>query len=219
MCHVRSLYRSGLGSSSLVGIRWVAAGARRGGICAPRRPQTPTPHPYTSSDGDAATTTIALSRTIHGALRRYAELDRDRPHVCLREDDGAESVISYGELWRGAARVASGLRAPCARVGETVAIMLPTGFDFRRTFQGILAAGAIAVPLYPPVRLDRLGEYLRRQRGILLHAGARYLVTLPQAETAAPNFAYERCARTIREESPGGSIHPPGGAHSTGRSR
>ena len=56
--------------------------------------------------------------------------------------------------------------------------MLPTGMDFLRSFQGILIAGAIPVPIYPPIRLDRLAEYARRQAGILADAGVRLLVTV-----------------------------------------
>ena len=153
--------------------------------------------------------------TIHGALREHAALERDRPHVYLRADDGAEQVISYGALWDGAARIAAGLRARGVARGETVAIMLPTGLDFLRVFQGILVAGAVPVPLYPPVRLDRLEEYLRRQRGILVNAGARCLVTL--AEAAPVAHLLRREVGSLREvttasslDTAAGSVDPAG---------
>jgi 1-acyl-sn-glycerol-3-phosphate acyltransferase len=63
--------------------------------------------------------------------------------------------------------------------------MLPTGVDFLRAFLGILVAGAIPVPLYPPVRLARIEDYLRRQVGILSNAGARLLITVPEATAVA----------------------------------
>jgi 1-acyl-sn-glycerol-3-phosphate acyltransferase len=63
--------------------------------------------------------------------------------------------------------------------------MLPTGFDFLRSFQGILIAGAIPVPIYPPVRLDRLEEYARRQSAILANAEARALITVDRARGVA----------------------------------
>ena len=37
------------------------------------------------------------------------------------------------------------------------------------------------VPIYPPVRLDRLEEYAQRQSAILADAGARLLVTIARA--------------------------------------
>ncbi|HWJ24665.1 MAG TPA: AMP-binding protein [Gemmatimonadaceae bacterium] len=154
---------------------------------------------------------VAVSAdTIHGALRQHATLERDRPHVYLRADDGTEQVISYGALWDGAARVAAGLRARGVARGETVAIMLPTGFDFLRVFQGILVTGAVPVPLYPPVRLDRLEEYLRRQRGILVNAGARCLVTL--AEAAPVAHLLRREAPSLREVTTASSLDTAAGS-------
>ena len=69
--------------------------------------------------------------------------------------------------------MAGGLRERGIARGDTVALMLPTGLDFLRAFQGILLAGAVPVPIYPPVRLDRLEEYARRQSAILADAGVR----------------------------------------------
>jgi 1-acyl-sn-glycerol-3-phosphate acyltransferase len=63
--------------------------------------------------------------------------------------------------------------------------MLPTGFDFLRSFQGILVAGAVPVPIYPPARLDRLEEYAQRQAAILADAGVRVLVTVARARAVA----------------------------------
>jgi len=77
--------------------------------------------------------------------------------------------------------VAGGLRERGIAPGNTVALMLPTGLDFLKTFFGILLARAIPVPIYPPVRLDRLGEYGARQSAILADAGVRLLVTIPRA--------------------------------------
>ncbi len=121
------------------------------------------------------------ARTIHESLFRHAQAEPDRPTVYLREDDGTEEAITYGRLWREAALVAGGLRERGVRRGDTVALMLPTGLDFLRAFQGILAAGAVPVPIYPPLRLDRLEEYALRQAAILADAGVAVLVTIPRA--------------------------------------
>src|SRR6185436_13495247 len=56
---------------------------------------------------------------------------------------------------------------------------------FLRAFQGVLAAGAIPVPIYPPVRLDQLEEYARRQAAILADAGVRALITIDRARPIA----------------------------------
>jgi 1-acyl-sn-glycerol-3-phosphate acyltransferase len=119
--------------------------------------------------------------TVHGALWLRAQAEPERLHAWLREDDGREVALSYGGLFAEASSVAAGLRARGVGRGDTVALVLPTGLDFLRTFQGILLLGAIPVPLYPPVRLDRLEEYALRQAGILANAEARLLVTVERA--------------------------------------
>src|SRR5262249_10940919 len=121
------------------------------------------------------------ARTVHESLFRHALAEPDRPTVYLREDDGPEETITYGRLWREASLVAGGLREKGIARGDTVALMLPTGLDFLRSFQGILVAGAVPVPIYPPLRLARLEEYAARQPAILADAGVRLLITIPRA--------------------------------------
>lgn len=126
-----------------------------------------------------------LAATVDRALAHRAEEAPDRVTVFLTEDDGSERVITYGELWGAASRIAAGLQGRGISRGETVALMLPTGFDFLSSFQGTLLAGAVAVPIYPPVRLDRLAEYAERQAGILRSAGVRIMITIPRAKIIA----------------------------------
>jgi 1-acyl-sn-glycerol-3-phosphate acyltransferase len=125
------------------------------------------------------------ARTLHESLWRQAEAGRGRPHVFMREDDGSERTESYGSLLAGAMSIACGLRERGIGRGDTVALMLPTGVDFLRSFQGILLARAVPVPIYPPVRLDRIEEYAARQSAILADAGVRALVTVTRARAIA----------------------------------
>jgi 1-acyl-sn-glycerol-3-phosphate acyltransferase len=137
--------------------------------------------------------------TLHESLWRHARLDPARVHVFLRADPGSrtpggtsaapfaagaslggEEPITYGRLRDEAAAVAGGLRERGVSRGDTVALVLPTGLDFLRSFLGILLARAVPVPIYPPVRLDRLEEYAARQSAILADAGVRLLVTVPR---------------------------------------
>jgi 1-acyl-sn-glycerol-3-phosphate acyltransferase len=139
-----------------------------------------------------ATDAAAGARTVPEALKRRALAEPDRSAVFLREDDGEERVVTYGGLWRDAGRIAGALVERGVGRGDTVALMLPTSVDFLRAFQGVLAAGAVPVPIYPPVRLDRLEEYARRQGAILADAGARTLVTFPRAQAVAALFQKEQ---------------------------
>jgi fatty-acyl-CoA synthase len=109
-------------------------------------------------------------------LRRQAQLEPDRVQVHLLEEDTGRD-ISYGQLMEMASRVAAGLYEEGLRRNETVAIMLPTCADFFYAFFGVMLAGGIAVPIYPPARPDRIEEYVRRQVLILRNAEVRFLVS------------------------------------------
>ena len=119
----------------------------------------------------------ASARTVVEALAWHAERAPERTHIHLREENGAETPFTYGWLWREAQAVAGGLAEQGLGRGDTVAIMLRTEERFFPTFVGTLMAGCVPVPLYPPFRLDRIEEYVRRQAAILRNAGARILVT------------------------------------------
>jgi len=120
------------------------------------------------------------AETLYQALHAWAEAEAIRPHVYLRGDDGTFSTISYGQLRDQAGAIAAGMERRGVKRGDTVALMLPTGTDFLASFMGVLAAGAIPVPLYPPFRAAGLEDYLQRQAGILENARARLLVTTPE---------------------------------------
>ncbi|HLB02928.1 MAG TPA: AMP-binding protein, partial [Nitrospiria bacterium] len=113
----------------------------------------------------------------------------DRPHIYLQQDEsalgGEEQTITYGQLLEAATACANGLWDRGLKQGETAAIMLPTGKDFFYAFLGILLAGGIPVPIYPPFRPDRIEEYAGRQTAILRNAGIRLLVTSHRVETLA----------------------------------
>ena len=63
------------------------------------------------------------------------------------------------------------------RKGDRVALVLPTCPEFVECFFGVLCAGAIPVPLYPPVRLGRLEEYHRKTAAMLRAVDAALVVT------------------------------------------
>ena len=133
----------------------------------------------------ATTHSPVTAHTIVDALAWHAELTPDRTHIYLREDDGSETPLTYGWLWTEARAIAGGLADRGLRKGETVAIMLRTERCFFPTFMGVLVAGCIPVPLYPPFRHDRIEEYVSRQIGILTNAGARVLITFKEVERVA----------------------------------
>ncbi|WP_457142176.1 AMP-binding protein [Mycobacterium sp. URHB0021] len=63
------------------------------------------------------------------------------------------------------------------RKGDRIALVLPTCPEFVECFFGVLYAGAVPVPLYPPVRLGRLEEYHRKTAAMLAAVDAALVVT------------------------------------------
>ncbi len=133
----------------------------------------------------AATSAPARARSLVDALRRHAEQTPERVHIHLRNDDGTETPITYGELVTASISVAGGLRDAGVARGDRVALMLRTERAFFELFFGTLMVGAVPVPLYPPIRADDLLAYTRRQQAILQNAGARLLVTFAEVERLA----------------------------------
>jgi len=110
-------------------------------------------------------------------LAAHVEAHGERPHILLWRSDGEEEPITYSGLDRAARAVARGLADRGLERGERVAIMLPTEPGFFHAFFGVLLAGGVPVPIYPPFRRAQVEDHLRRQAGILRNAEARFLVT------------------------------------------
>lgn len=128
---------------------------------------------------------LATLHTLNEALEYHARIHPARAHIFLRDDDGSAHQITYGQLHESASRVAAALIARGLGPRQTVAIMLPTCKEFFSSFFGVLLAGGVPVPIYPPFRADRIEEYAARQAAILSNAEARFLITFRQAETVA----------------------------------
>ncbi|HEX7786311.1 MAG TPA: AMP-binding protein, partial [Methylomirabilota bacterium] len=140
--------------------------------------------PPLSPLGEAPPTPTA-ARTLTEVLAWHAEASPERVHIFLRDEDGREHPITYAGLWRGAGAVAASLRDAKLGRGDTVAIMLRTEAAFFPIFFGVLLAGAIPVPIYPPLGRDLIEDYARRQIGILQNAGVRAILTFTEAQRVA----------------------------------
>ena len=106
----------------------------------------------------------------------------DRTHIHLYSEDGEGDAVTYRDLKRTAEGIAGGLQHLGVRPGESVAIMLPTGRDYFASFFGVLLAGGVPVPLYPPGRPAQIEEHLRRHAGIVANSLAGVLITVPEAK-------------------------------------
>ncbi|HET7840926.1 MAG TPA: AMP-binding protein, partial [Terriglobia bacterium] len=113
--------------------------------------------------------------TLVEVLNRQAEIDPDRVHIHLLEEEWGQD-ITFRQLLTAASKVAAGLRAAGLKPNDTVAIMLPTCAEFFQAFFGVMLAGGIAVPIYPPAQPSKIEEYVRRQVAILRNAEVRILI-------------------------------------------
>jgi 1-acyl-sn-glycerol-3-phosphate acyltransferase len=126
------------------------------------------------------------ARTLLEVLEWHAARHADRLHLTVLQDEATIlGTLTFGELMQRARRFACGLVRRDVAPGDRVALMLPTGIDFFVAFFGILYAGAVPVPIYPPMRLSQLEDHLRRQTGILRNAGACMLITMPEGRQLA----------------------------------
>ena len=124
--------------------------------------------------------------TLTEALRWQAENHGGGTHIRLLDDQGQAVEIKFEGLLDRAARLAAGLTGLGLAPGETVMLMLPTGEDYFAGFMGVLLAGGIPVPVYPPARAAQIEEHLRRQAKIGGNCRARVVITDPGAVRFAP---------------------------------
>lgn len=131
-----------------------------------------------SATPDRATTLIEI-------LEWHVARHPDRPHIVLQNDSGEEQTVTYAGLESSARGVATALLDRDLQPGAAVAIMLPTGVDYFYSFFGVLLAGGVPVPIYPPARASQIEDHLRRHAGILSNALVETLITVPQAKPVA----------------------------------
>ncbi len=137
------------------------------------------PPPATAAPPEQAATLVEV-------LDWQAQANPDRTYLYLYgSEDRVEAELSFAAVQQGARAVAGGLLALGLQPRETVAIMLPTSIAYIHTFFGILLAGGIPVPIYPPVRPSQLEEHLRRHVRLLANAQVVMLITLPAAALIA----------------------------------
>jgi fatty-acyl-CoA synthase len=131
---------------------------------------------------------VISAETLVDVLHYRAAHDASRPHLVITEDvDGQDKTVTmtFGELHAAAQRCSAELMRRGVSAGSRVALMLPTSRAFFVSYAGILLAGAIPVPIYPPFRADRIEEYAARQSAILNNAGVLLLLTFRRAESVA----------------------------------
>ena len=142
----------------------------------------------TKTQREAADSIVAKAETLVEVIRLRGVHDASRTHLVVIEDDQKgehEHTLTFGELYSAAQKCGEELARRGVPASGRVALMLPTSRQFFVCYAGILLAGAVPVPIYPPFRADRIEEYAERQAAILNNAGVCLLLTFRRAEAVA----------------------------------
>lgn len=190
-------------------LRALAGAAPRGPLSAGASPMKP--------ETGAGVAPPRHAQTLVEVLQWYAEQTPNRRHISLMGVIGADTPaqeLTYGGLWVQAHAVAGRLNGWGLLPGEAVALMLPTSLAFFRAFMGVLLAGAVPVPIYPPLRASQIEDHLRRQSGILGNARAVLLLSdeaaLPAARILRAGVPSLRAVLTLdRLQATGSAWRPP----------
>ncbi len=116
----------------------------------------------------ASTLTAALESAAKDETRGYSHLTHERE---------PSRFVSYAELHRRARRFAAALQGLGVQRGDRVGLILPDSAEFVDSIYGAMLAGAIAVPIYPPMNLGQFDSYLGNTTHILRQAGCSVIVT------------------------------------------
>jgi len=155
---------------------------------------------------ESASTRKSQADTLVDLLRAMAETRPDsRAYVFLGQDGSETGSLTYGELDRKARAIAIRLESFSASE-EPILLLCPPGLDYLAGFLGILYAGGIAIPAYPPA----LGKTLAHVQSIVRDAKPRLALTVSAvAQKLAAKFSgipeisgLERiCTDSIGDES------------------
>ena len=169
-----------------VGDLWTAvqhakpAGPRDDAGAQPRLPSQELPR----REAEPPASTLERTATLVEVLDWHCREHPDHVQHVVLQDDG-EQPVTYRQLADGAARVAAGLQRRGLAPRQCIAIMLPTSVDYFRVYLGILLAGGIPVPIYPPARASQLEDHVLRHAAILRNAGTVGMVTVDEARGVA----------------------------------
>jgi acyl-CoA synthetase (AMP-forming)/AMP-acid ligase II len=120
-------------------------------------------------------------------MLRYRSLHygNSRAYTFLADGETESAALTYAQLDRRACAIAAALADRGARPGNRAILLYPPGLDFITAFFGALYAGVIAVPCYPPHRLQ-LARSLPRVAAILANAEPSLVLCTAEVATAIP---------------------------------
>jgi fatty-acyl-CoA synthase len=147
--------------------------------------------PAPSLPSSEQTASPHAASTWSDVIRWHATRHPEQTHLVILEENGGETRVSTGQLYREALLIAGGLRSLGVEPGDTVALMLPTSLDYFTCFAAILFCNAIPVPLYPPAHRLELEDHLHRSIAILGNARVTTLIAMSEANVISRLLALQ----------------------------
>ncbi|WP_372882774.1 AMP-binding protein [Psychromonas sp.] len=136
----------------------------------------------TTMPGPEVDETPYNEKTLVDVLQWHLRRHPNRQLIEMYKDSGRGKTITYAQLSVMANKVAWCLLDKQLSPAAKVTLMLPTSPEYFYSFMGVLAAGAVAVPIYPPMRLNQIESYIRRHQTILKNCQAEVMITTAEIQ-------------------------------------
>ncbi len=122
------------------------------------------------------------SSTLLDILDWHYKKHPDSAHIKICLENNEEEIITFRQLWEESGKVASALVNQFEVLpNKKIALMLPMGRDYFFIFMGVIRAGAVPVPLYPPYNLRQVQTHILRHCNILENCNAIMMITVSEA--------------------------------------
>jgi fatty-acyl-CoA synthase len=132
------------------------------------------------------------------------------------DSDLTPTYWSFAKVRKEARRIGACLQAYGMTKGDRLALVLNSPEEFVLSFLGAISAGIMPVPMYPPLALGRMENYIERAAGILRVSGAKALLTtrdlipvLNLVLSRTPNLTMMIDVETLRQTATDLSINEP----------
>jgi acyl-CoA synthetase (AMP-forming)/AMP-acid ligase II len=140
--------------------------------------------------------------TLTEVMRRRAELSPDVQYFTLFGE-----TVTYGQLWRQAARYAAGLAKAGVGAGDKICLIYPTCAEFFYTFFGALRLGAVPVPLYPTLGVEATASIFRNSDASAVATIGWFRKGVDESVALAPNVRMVVEPNDLEIEAPAPAAH------------
>jgi acyl-CoA synthetase (AMP-forming)/AMP-acid ligase II len=120
-------------------------------------------------------------------MLRYRSLHQGncRAYTFLADGENENAALTYAQIDRRACAIAAALSDRGTKPSDRAILLYPPGLDFITAFFGAIYAGVIAVPCYPPHRLQ-IARSLPRLTAIIANAEPSIVLCTAEVADAIP---------------------------------